>query len=100
MNFGDLIANVVQSNMGFVLVTLGFVILLFIAVREILCWYWKTSEIVDLLKDIGKEIQTTNAILRRIAPSEKAVNGPLRTLNHSANSCFSNSSTPIFFVEE
>ncbi|RJQ29325.1 hypothetical protein C4571_01705 [Candidatus Parcubacteria bacterium] len=37
---------------GDVLIALGVAILIFLALREFLCWYWKINKIVGLLEDI------------------------------------------------
>ena len=88
MDFGTLITNTIQSNMGGILMGLGILILLFFLFREILCWYWKINQITDLLTEIKGEIITTNDFLKgmqnrtndteRPSPSQNAPTSALR----------------------
>jgi hypothetical protein len=48
------------------LIILGIIILIFLIIREILCWYWKINEGLDSLNDIKREIATTNTLLRTL----------------------------------
>lgn len=43
-------------NVGTVVIVFGVLILFFFLIREILCWYWKINEGIDILKQI--EINT------------------------------------------
>jgi len=39
-------------------------LLIFLIVREILCWYWKINERLDVMNNIQAEIMKTNNLLR------------------------------------
>lgn len=53
-----------------VLFGLGVLILIFILLRELVCWYWKINRVVELLEDI-KENTTPQASQRVIEVSEE-----------------------------
>ena|ERR1700674_3876564 len=59
------------GNPGSWLIGFGILILVFVLIREILCWYWKINEIVDLLKNIRENNANTNALLRSLAKQEE-----------------------------
>jgi hypothetical protein len=49
---------------GTLIFVLLVIVLIFLAIREILCWYWKLNEIRDRLEDIGillKRIEVNTA---------------------------------------
>ncbi len=48
------------------LIILAVIILIFLIIREILCWYWKINEGLDSMNDIKREIATTNTLLRNL----------------------------------
>jgi len=41
-------------------------ILIFLIIREILCWYWKINERLDILYKISENMTHTNALLRTL----------------------------------
>ena len=56
------------------LIGLAIVILIFLVIREILCWYWKINNIVDLLEDIKYEISRSNKALKNISQESQEIN--------------------------
>lgn len=56
-----------------VLVVLGIAFLSFVVFREVVCWYWKINEAVELLREIRDSLQRNNAG-NRLAAS--AFDGP------------------------
>lgn len=57
--------NLLASPIGWLIVLLA-IILIFLIIREILCWYWKINEGLNSLNDIKREIATTNSLLRNL----------------------------------
>ncbi len=41
-----------QEEIGFFLVYLLVILVIFLLIREVLCWYWKINKVVSLLEDI------------------------------------------------
>ena len=39
-------------------------IIIFLICREVICWYWKINESVELLKDIKSELQVLNKAMQ------------------------------------
>jgi len=35
-------------------------VIIFLICRELICWYWKINEAVDLLREIHKELKILN----------------------------------------
>lgn len=54
-------------------VALAVIIAAFVVCREILCWYWKQTEIVHLLKDLRSDLAKISQILK----NRKSDGGPL-----------------------
>ena len=54
-----LILNNLPNILGFIAITL----FVFILIRELLCWYFKINERVQLLSDIKLELQRSNKYL-------------------------------------
>ena len=45
---------------------IAFILLLFLIFREIVCWYWKINERLDVLYDIRKELSILNKSVARM----------------------------------
>lgn len=63
-------------DLGTLLITIGVTVLVFLIIREVVCWYWKINAEVDLLEDIREEVRATNAILKKMIVSQNASEDP------------------------
>lgn len=52
---------------------LGLAIIVFLIFREVLTWYWKTNQIVDLLKQIEKNTRASEIEIEKEMPSTDSV---------------------------
>jgi hypothetical protein len=46
-----------------ILIALGIIVILFLIFREILCWYWKINERIELHKELINEIKKLNSAI-------------------------------------
>ena len=77
----DPLSSFLNGIGGYLLLALGIFILIILLVREILCWYWKINERLDVMYDIKAELAKTNHLLRsliqRIDPISHASPAPV-----------------------
>ena len=65
-SFATFIENIFESPALVWLFGISLVILIFLACREVVCWYWKINKQAESLSSIEEQIKTTNALLRSI----------------------------------
>jgi hypothetical protein len=58
--------NLGSSPLLELIIFIAFVVLIFFLIREIVCWYFKINERLDVLYKISEESTQTNALLRAL----------------------------------
>lgn len=62
-NFFNALGN---NGFWYWLLGVAFIVLIFFIIREILCWYWKINERLDVLYKISGHVSNTNALLKTL----------------------------------
>lgn len=47
-------------NLVSLLIMLGFILIIFLFCRELVCWYWKVNKSVQLMEQILAELKKNN----------------------------------------
>jgi hypothetical protein len=55
----------ISGDITSILVITGIAILIFLAIREIMCWYWKINITVEELKKANKNLETLISLNRK-----------------------------------
>lgn len=63
-----------QNTLSNIVLIFCFCLLLFIFIREIICWYWKINERISLQQKIFDEQCKTNGILNSIYQELEVIN--------------------------
>lgn len=58
------------------LVGIGIGIVLFLALREVFCWYWKINKAVDALDDMRTELRRISGSLDRLVNQQQLTVAP------------------------
>ena len=53
------------------IITLAILIALFLIFRQVVCWYWKINDRIELLTEIRDELRTFNNRIRLTAKQNK-----------------------------
>ena len=52
------------------IITLAILIALFLIFRQVVCWYWKINDRIELLTEIRDELHTFNSRIRLAAKNQ------------------------------
>jgi hypothetical protein len=55
-------------------------VILFVLIRELCCWYWKINHMARLLAGLASRLDTANALLMRLADAADQANKHVRSL--------------------